>query len=140
MRCGGSCAGGWARGPAAVAGFEDRRVNLGPEICDALVALRYENARPQEGEPPARLALVVAVLGHEAQHVRGVWNEAVAECHGLQMLRDAALGLGASRRYAARLAETYWARLYPLLPPTHRPSECRDGGALDAEPASSVWP
>jgi hypothetical protein len=127
-------------GTVGFAGYRDHRVNLAPEICDTLVALRYEHARPAAGKALALAAIAVATLMHEAQHVRGVWNEPGAECYGMQMVREAARRLGAPRRYAARLADTYWADLYELLPPTYRSRECRDVGAMDADPASAVWP
>ena len=127
-------------GTIGFAGYGDHRVNLAPEICDGLVALRYQGARPAEGKELALIAISVDTLMHEAQHTRGVWSEPGAECYGMQMIREAALGLGASRPYAARLAEVYWADLYELLPETYQSDECRDGGALDADPKSSVWP
>ena len=127
-------------GTVGFAGYGDHRVNLAPEICDGLVSLRYAQARPREGKPLALVAIAVETLMHEAQHVRGVWNEPGADCYGMQMLREAARALGAPPTYAARLAEVYWADLYELLPETYRSDECRDGGAMDADPQSSVWP
>lgn len=127
-------------GAVGFAGHGDDRLNLAPEICEGLVALRYENARPTDREEVAYLAVAVQTLMHEAQHVRGVVNEAGAECYGLQMTRDAARRLGANRAYAATLARTYWTEVYELLPAEYRSDECRDGGALDASPNSRVWP
>jgi hypothetical protein len=127
-------------GTVGFAGHGDDRLNLAPEICEGLVALRYENARPTDGDELAYLAVAVQTLMHEAQHVRGVVNEAGAECYGLQMTRDAARRLGANRPYAATLARTYWTEVYELLPAGYRSDECRDGGALDASPNSRVWP
>ena len=127
-------------GTIGFAGYGDHRVNLSPEICDGLVALKYTGARPQTGKPLALVAIAVETLMHEAQHVRGVWNEPGAECYGMQMLREAARDLGAPKAYADRLAEVYWEELYELLPETYQSPECRDGGAMDANPNTSVWP
>jgi hypothetical protein len=127
-------------GTIGFAGHGDHRLNLAPDVCEGLVALKYGNARPPGDKELAFLAIAVETLMHEAQHVRGVWNEAGAECYGMQMTRDAARRLGATRAYAAKLAEVYWEELYALLPDDYRSDECRDGGAMDAHPASTVWP
>ncbi|HEX2111433.1 MAG TPA: hypothetical protein VHF67_07755 [Gaiellaceae bacterium] len=123
-----------------VTGFEDPRVNLHPDVCKALVALRYERAQPRGGDAQAAIALAVGTLAHEAQHVRGVVNEASAECWGMQMIREAARDLGAPPGYAARLAETYWSEIHAYVPRAYRSPDCRDGGALDASPGDAVWP
>jgi hypothetical protein len=121
-------------------GFGDQRVNLSSEVCGGLVALAYENRRPIEGFAVVEIALGVSILMHEAQHASGVFNEAMAECRGIQQIRAAAERLGADERYAGLLAETYWDELYPRLPGAYHSPECRDGGRLDQHPGSSVWP
>jgi hypothetical protein len=123
-----------------VTGLEDSRVNLHPDVCEALAALRYEGARPSEGEAEAAVALAVGTLAHEAQHVRGVVDEASAECWGMQMIREAAAALGAPRAYAGALARTYWTEIYAQLPGGYRSPDCYDGGPLDSSPGDAVWP
>lgn len=121
-------------------GFGDQRVNLSAEVCGGLVALAYEKRRPTEGFELLEVALGVAILMHEAHHAGGVFDEAVAECLGVQDIRPAAQRLGADQSYAGHLAEAYWNELYPTLPRYYQSPECRDGGRLDQHPSSSVWP
>ena len=80
------------------------------------------------------------ILAHEAQHAAGIVDERAAECHGMQQARDAALELGATKDYAARVARTAWASRYPSLPDMYQSADCRDGGELDLFPDSAAWP
>jgi hypothetical protein len=121
-------------------GFGDQRVNLSSGVCGGLVALAYENRRPTEGFEVVEIALGVSILMHEAQHANGVFDEAMAECRGIQQIRAAAERLGADEEYARGLALAYWHELYPKLPRAYRTPECRDGGQLDQHPSSSDWP
>jgi hypothetical protein len=121
-------------------GFGDQRVNLSSEVCGGLVALAYEKRRPTHGVEVVEIAMGVSILMHEAQHADGVFDEAVAECLGIQQIRAAAERLGADEQYAKGLALAYWHELYPELPRFYRSPECRDGGRLDQHPTSSEWP
>jgi len=58
----------------------------------------------------------------------------------MQDVRQLAETLGASRAYAARLATAYWTQLYPGQPREYRTGRCRNGGSLDSDPESDVWP
>jgi hypothetical protein len=58
----------------------------------------------------------------------------------MQLSRDAAIALGATKAYADRLADAAWRSRYPSLPSEYRSSACRDGGPLDLFPDSAVWP
>jgi hypothetical protein len=127
-------------GTLGFAGYGDRRVNLAPPVCEALVGLRYERLRPPAGEVQLALALSVGTLAHEAQHARGIANEARAECYGMQRVRDVARELGADLRYAAALAALYLRVVYPQAPRVYRSPECRDGGRLDLDAKTSRWP
>jgi hypothetical protein len=121
-------------------GFGDQRVNLAAEICGGLVALAYEKSRPTHGFERLKIAGGVSILMHEAHHANGVFNEALAECLGMQDIRAAAQRLGADEPYAGLLAAAYWEEVYPTLPAFYRSPECADGGRLDQHPDSSVWP
>jgi hypothetical protein len=129
--------------PPGTLGYQDLvgdyRINLSAGVCDALAAFRYEHARP-DGRERLELARAVQTLAHEAEHARGVLRERAAECYGAQRVRPVAIRLGTDSAYAAALARTYWRHVYPLTPPAYRSPECRDGGALDLSPRSSVWP
>jgi hypothetical protein len=82
----------------------------------------------------------VLTLGHETVHVAPGGSEAVATCYGLQRMRQAGVLLGAPRAYADTLAELAWTGLYPFGLAKYHSPECRDGGNLDLNPKSSVWP
>jgi hypothetical protein len=58
----------------------------------------------------------------------------------MQHIRPAAIELGASRAYAAELAERYWEQVYPTRPREYRSPRCRNGGEYDVRPGSDVWP
>ncbi len=115
------------------------RAFLTPEICFRLYRLAFEG---EEGAF-SRTARAIAVLAHEAWHLRGESDEGVTNCYAFQS--GVALGerLGLSPGTAARmmrqqLAENpIQARTAPayLVPP-----ECRNGGALDLDPDSGRFP
>jgi len=105
-------------------------VHLSPELCAQLVRV----SRPvplEETGPVDAVAWAVHVLAHEAQHARGILDEATAECYGLQATADVAMKLGRSRKDAAYLAAVYWKHWYVWLGDPWRSSECRRGGRLD---------
>lgn len=85
--------------------------------------------------------LALWVLAHEAEHLAGTQEEAVAECRGLQTLMFVALRLGADPSFAREMAAEAW-RAYPELRggTEFYSTDCRDGGPLDLNPASPVWP
>ena len=72
-------------------------------------------------------ALGVHVLAHEAIHLRGWTNEAVAECYGVQYTAEVARKLGATARQAQSLAEFYWRVVYPDMPDEYRTTDCGNG-------------
>jgi hypothetical protein len=131
------------RKPGSIAGFVrdfEGSGNLAPQVCGRLDAMTYGKRLPRDLRGRVFLALAVGALTHEAQHAAGKRGEAVAECHGMQRIRAAARGLGATRAYAAGLAAAYWEYVYPSLPARYRHDDCRPGGRLDLRPASAVWP
>jgi hypothetical protein len=130
-------------GRTDLAGFAQPpgRASLWPESCAVLVDFLYRHSRPAGGRPLEKTAFAVALLAHETEHlVSEGGSEAVTECYGMQDVRGLARTLGANRRYAALLAETYWSRLYPYVPEGYGTDRCYDGGPLDARPSSNVWP
>jgi hypothetical protein len=116
------------------AGIGGARVNVALEVCDALVTLAYRH-RPAE---QLLVAAAVVTLTHEAQHAKGVVEEAVAECNAIQIAHRTAMKLGARPDYAASLVRTYW-RQYDHALPSYRSPECRRGGAPDLGDADSIW-
>lgn len=119
---------------------ENAPLHLSPAVCGPLSALAYAKRRPSAGHAIRALARAVVVLGHESEHSLGTVNEAVVECRAMQRIRATARLLGASKRYADRLAAVFWKDVYPHVPPRYRTPRCRDGGPLDLRPESPVWP
>lgn len=116
------------------------RVHLSPVTCERLGELAYERKVPTSGPEVSAIADSVVTLAHEAMHVAWIDDEAEAECLGAQLAVETAVELGASKEYARKLAGAYWETMYPRLPEEYRSPECRDGGELDINPESSVWP
>jgi hypothetical protein len=111
---------------------------LTPERCYDLHRLAFD------GEiRSSRTGRALAVLAHEAWHLRGVRDEGTTECYGLQTGVDLGRSLGLSPDRARQLMRQ---QLTENL--RHRgssleylvPSECRDGGRLDLDPRSSRFP
>ncbi len=124
-----------SEGVAVVGG---RLAYLTPERCFHLyrLALRDEVSFSQT-------ARSVAVLAHEAWHLRGVRNEGTTECYALQSGVELGQRLGLSEDTARRmmrqqLAENQSRRVDTLEYVV--PRACRDGGRLDLHPGSSSFP
>ena len=118
------------------------RTSVAPRICKQLAGLVYHDERPTVGEAMWRKAEAVAILAHEAEHIRNGLraNEAVTECQGMQRMRRLARLLGTSQDYADLLAESYWSDLYKYNLKEYKTADCRDDGTLDLRPGNDVWP
>lgn len=77
-------------------------------------------------------------LAHETMHVRGILDEAIAECYGRQLVRHVLTGLGAPAAYAARVQTLDLINFG--LPANYYSPECRENGLLDLTPGDGVWP
>jgi hypothetical protein len=111
---------------------------LTPEICHDLYRLAFE------GESTgSRTGRAVAVLTHEAWHLRGEGDEGTTECYALQsgvaLGRRLGLDEGTARQLMRQqLAENALRGLGSL---EYRvTSECRDGGRLDLDPRDDSFP
>jgi len=121
-----------------VAEVGGRIAYLTPDRCHDLYRLAFE-----DGGPFSQTARAVAVLAHEAWHLRGERNEGRTECFALQSGVELAERLGASEDMARRMMRQQLAEnalrargdIGYLVPP-----ECRDGGELDLDPRSSRFP
>jgi hypothetical protein len=124
-----------ADGVAAVGG---ELAYLAPERCLDLYRLAFK------GEVRSnRTARALAVLAHEAWHLRGVSDEGITECYALQSGVEIGRRLGLSLDTARRLMRQQLAEnaLRVRANPAYRvPADCRDGGRLDLEPDSSRFP
>jgi hypothetical protein len=118
----------------------DFTINLPPSICLELTKLRRDPTPVWDDESPDALAWSVSVLAHESAHVTGWYDEAVAECYGMQTIAHTAGRLGRTRAEGRWLAERYARRFYPRRPSRYASPECRNGGRLDLHPGTDVWP
>ena len=124
-----------ADGVAAVGGD---LAYLTPERCLDLYRLAFEGEA--RGSQTAR---ALAVLAHEAWHLRGVRDEGTTECYAVQSGVELGRRLGLSedaarqmmRQQLAENAGRSGATAEYLVPP-----ECRDGGSLDLRPGSTRFP
>jgi len=111
---------------------------LTPEICHDLYRLAFE------GETTgARTGRAVAVLAHEAWHLRGEREEGTTECYALQSGVELGVRLGLSEGTARRLMRQQLTEnaLRGAGSLEYRvPRECGDGGALDLDPGGSDFP
>ena len=111
---------------------------LTPERCYDLYRLAFEGDISF-----SQTARAIAVLAHEAWHLRGERNEGITECYGLQSGVELGRRLGLRDETARRMMRQQLAEnalrgrgdAEYLVPP-----ECRDGGALDLDPRSSDFP
>jgi hypothetical protein len=124
----------------AYVSYDHERANLSPEICRSLGRWAYERRWPDDRSEIYNFAWSVKVLAHEVQHLRGIDNEARADCYGLQEMPAAGRGLGLGGEAARSLVEYAWLHIYPRVRGEYWSAECRDGGELDLNPSSSVWP
>ena len=124
-----------ADGVAAVGGD---RAYLTPERCLDLYRLAFE------GEvTSSQTARALAVLAHEAWHLRGVRDEGTTECYALQSGVEIGQRLGLSDGTARQMMRQQLVEnalrsrgaFEYLVPP-----DCRDGGRLDLEPDDARFP
>ncbi len=111
---------------------------LTPEVCFDLYRLAF--AGEVSG---SRTGRAVAVLAHEAWHLHGEADESVAECYGLQSGVDLGrrLGLGDGRARQLMRQQLVENELHGIDSLRYRVGlDCRDGGALDLDPARTAFP
>jgi hypothetical protein len=125
---------------SGIASEDGERASLAPTICDSLGRWAYERRWPEDRREAYYFAWSVKALAHEAQHLRGIENEAKAECYGLQTMREVGNGLGLGDEHAQSLADYAWLYIYPRARGDYWSDDCRDGGELDLRADSSVWP
>ncbi len=112
---------------------------LTPEICHRLHRLAFEG---DEGAF-SRTARALAVLAHEAWHLRGERDEGVANCYAFQSGVELGRRLGLSEETAARMMRQQLvdnATFARSAPEYLVPGECRNGGRLDLRPESDRFP
>ena len=124
-----------ADGVAAVGGD---LAYLTPTRCLDLYRLAY-----RDEVSFSQTARSIAVLAHEAWHLRGVHDEARTECYALQSGVELGRRLGLSEETARRMMRQQLAEnaLRSGGSAEYRvTAECRNGGALDLSPRTSRFP
>jgi hypothetical protein len=111
---------------------------LTPERCLDLYRLAFkEEVRPNQ------TARALAVLAHEAWHLRGVSDEGATECYALQSGVEIGQRLGLSADTARRMMRQQLVEnaIRSQASPAYRvPPDCRDGGRLDLRPKTARFP
>jgi hypothetical protein len=111
---------------------------LTPERCLDLYRLAFK------GEVrSSQTARAVAVLAHEAWHLRGVSDEGTTECYALQSGVEVGQRMGLSAGTARRMMRQQLTEnaLRGQTSPAYRvPPDCRDGGRLDLNPGIARFP
>jgi hypothetical protein len=124
-----------ADGVAAVGG---NLAYLTPERCLDLYRLAFKDEVRS-----SQTGRALAVLAHEAWHLRGVSEEATTECYALQSGVELGQRLGLSEDAARRLMRQQLAEnaLRARGSPAYLVgADCRDGGALDLHPDAAPFP
>jgi hypothetical protein len=124
-----------ADGVATVGG---RDAWLTPGICYRL----YRLAEHGDTGSFSATGRALAVLAHEAWHLRGVADEGVANCYAFQSGVRIGANLGLSPSAAQRMMRQQLAdnALDAGDPRYLVPPGCRDGGRYDLNPASKTFP
>jgi hypothetical protein len=124
-----------ADGVAAVGGD---LAYLTPERCLDLYRLAFK------GEVrSSQTARAIAVLAHEAWHLRGVSDEGTTECYALQTGVEIGQRLGLSADAARRMMRQQLVENAGRSGASFEyrvPADCRDGGRLDLKPENTRFP
>jgi hypothetical protein len=83
--------------------------------------------------------VAVHVLTHESMHMRGILDEARAECAAVQRDELTAEQLGATPDEARALAVRYWLTVYPWMPDAYKTRDCGPGQELDEHLPTAPW-
>jgi hypothetical protein len=114
------------------------RAYLTPEICHDLYRLAFE-----DDVSGARTGRAIAVLAHEAWHLRGESDEGRTECFALQSGVELGVRLGLSEDRARQLMRqqlTENATRGAATAEYRVPPDCEDGGPLDLRPSDPDFP
>ena len=115
---------GYVQDADGVAEVGGRQAYLTPAICDTLYQLAFKD----RVRSFPRTARAIAVLSHEAQHLRGVRNEGLANCYGFQAGVQIGVNLGLAESRARAMMREQLAtnpRDSAANPQYRVPSDCR---------------
>lgn len=117
------------------------RIDLDPGICATLDGYLRRDRPLDLSNQFLLLGEALVVLTHQAEHLKAPSaSEAEVECWALQHVRPLAARAGWGEGVTTEVTLQAWQIAYPRLPAPFRSPECRDGGALDRNPSSDVWP
>lgn len=105
---------------------------------DPCKALRHYVAGGRRS-PSYDEVVAVHVLTHEAMHMRGATDEAVAECEAVQRDAVTARLLGATPEQARALAVQYWRTVYPRMDEGYVSRDCAPGAPWDERLDTAPW-
>ena len=111
---------------------------LTPERCNSLYELAFEDKVKS-----SQTGRAIAVLAHEAWHLRGVRDESTTECYALQSGVELGRQLGLDEGRARQLMRQQLTEnaLHASGSPAYLvTADCRNGGALDLNAGSSAFP
>jgi hypothetical protein len=117
------------------AGRPEPRTTIKRDPCGQL--RKYYSGH--RSRPSFDMVVAVHVLTHESMHMRGLTNEAAAECAALQRDETTAQLLGATAAQARELARDYWLTVYPDMPSDYRDGGCVPGGPADERLDTAPW-
>lgn len=92
-----------------------------------------------DGETLAAVSGMVT-LAHESWHLRGVVNEARAQCYAVQTTEEVARRLGVAAVDASIVAARVAIDDSRAPVGEYHSGECRPGGAYDLRPQTRAWP
>jgi hypothetical protein len=130
---------GYVQDADGVAEVGGDQAYLTPAICDTLYQLAFKD-RVQSFPRTAR---AIAVLAHEAWHLKGVRNEGLANCYGFQSGVEIGQQLGLSESRARAMMREQLATNASDSGSNSQyrvPSGCSSGGAEDLRPAETEFP
>jgi len=116
---------------------------IAPNLCRELLRVQREGLPAEEAECLRRwaglgcgeripwLALAAATLAHESFHLRGVQDEAAADCYAIQAVELVGRALGLSEGEARGLGAFARANRRVGQADRYVSSECREGGRYD---------
>jgi hypothetical protein len=84
-------------------------------------------------------AEAINTLAHESMHLRGIADEAQAQCYAIQGDAWTVQRLGGTAAEGDGVAN-YILALQPALPSEYQSGACRAGGGLDVAPATAAFP
>lgn len=127
---------GFVQHTDGVAEVGGRLAYLTPDLCHALYRLAFEDSTS------SRTGRAVAVLAHEAWHLRGVRDESTTECYALQSGVTLGQRLGLPEEEARRLMRRALAENAGAGTSFEYRvgAACRAGGELDLNPETDAFP